>query len=412
MKLADMFEQIVGDSSGVRFVAYDGSAAGPKDAEATIDLRSPLGLRYIATAPGDLGLARAFVTGHLDVEGDLHFALKSLLGGIRQDVGWSDRAELLKALGAGALRPPPRPAEEAPPPSRRGRRHSKARDAAAIQHHYDVSNLFYSYVLGPTMAYTCAVYPTPETSLEDAQSEKFDLVCRKLGLRPGMRLLDVGCGWGGMVRHAAANYDVTVLGVTLARQQAEWGAKAIADAGLEGRAEIRYSDYRDVSEGGFDAVSSIGLTEHIGLANLPAYFTFLAGRLRPGGRLLNHSITRSTGLESSRTGGFIDRYVFPDGELEGVGVIANEMNNHGFEIRHEESLREHYAMTLRDWSANLDAHWDEAVVEVGLGRARVWRLYLAGSRVGFEKNHVQLHQILGLRLGPDAASGMALRPDW
>jgi cyclopropane-fatty-acyl-phospholipid synthase len=412
MKLAQMFEQIVGDGSGVRFVAYDGSAAGPKDAEATIDLRSPIGLRYIATAPGDLGLARAFVTGHLDVEGDLHFALQGLLGGIRQDVGWSDRAELLRTLGTSVLRPPPRPAEEAPPPLRRGRRHSKSRDAAAIQHHYDVSNLFYSYVLGPTMAYTCAVYAAPDTSLEDAQSEKFDLVCRKLGLKPGMRLLDVGCGWGGMVMHAAKHYDVKVLGVTLARQQAEWGAKAVADAGLSERAEIRHSDYRDVTEGNFDAVSSIGLTEHIGLANLPSYFSFLADRLRPGGRLLNHSITRPTGLEDARTGGFIDRYIFPDGELEGPGIIANEMNNHGFEHRHQENLREHYAFTLRDWSANLDAHWDEAVAEVGLGRARVWRLYLAGSRVGFEKNHIQLHQMLGVKLGPDAASGMALRPDW
>jgi len=412
MKLADMFEQIVGDGSGVRFVAYDGSVSGPADAEATIDLRSPIGLRYIATSPGDLGLARAFVTGHLDVEGDLHFALRSLLGGIRQEVGWTDRAELLRALGTGALRPPPRPAEEAPPPLRRGRRHSKARDAAAIQHHYDVSNRFYSYLLGPTMAYTCAVYPTPETSLEDAQAEKFDLVCRKLGLRPGMRLLDVGCGWGGMAVHAAANYGVSVLGVTLARQQAEWGAKAVADAGLEGRAEIRHSDYRDVREADFDAISSIGLTEHIGSANLSAYFTFLASRLRSGGRLLNHSITRPSGLDAVRAGGFIDRYVFPDGELEGVGVIANEMNNHGFEIRHEENLREHYALTLRDWSANLDAHWDEAVAEVGPGRARVWRLYLAGSRVGFEKNHVQLHQVLGVKLGPDAVSGMALRPNW
>ena len=412
MKLADMFEQIVGDGSGVRFVAYDGSVSGPADAEATIDLRSPIGLRYIATSPGDLGLARAFVTGHLDVEGDLHFALRSLLGGIRQEVGWTDRAELLRALGTGVLRPPPRPAEEAPPPLRRGRRHSKARDAAAIQHHYDVSNRFYSYLLGPTMAYTCAVYPTPETSLEDAQAEKFDLVCRKLGLRPGMRLLDVGCGWGGMAVHAAANYGVSVLGVTLARQQAEWGAKAVADAGLQGRAEIRHSDYRDVRETDFDAISSIGLTEHIGSANLSAYFTFLASRLRSGGRLLNHSITRPSGLDAVRAGGFIDRYVFPDGELEGVGVIANEMNNHGFEIRHEENLREHYALTLRDWSANLDAHWDEAVAEVGPGRARVWRLYLAGSRVGFEKNHVQLHQVLGVKLGPDAVSGMALRPNW
>ena len=302
MKLAQMFEQIVGDGSGVRFVAYDGSAAGPTDAEATIDLRSRTGLRYIATAPGDLGFARAFVTGHLDIEGDLHFALQSLLGGIKQEVGWSDRAELLRALGTDALRPPPRPAEEAPPPIRRGRRHSKARDAAAIQHHYDVSNLFYSYVLGPTMAYTCAVYEGADATLEQAQSEKFDLVCRKLGLEPGMRLLDVGCGWGGMVMHAAEHYGVTALGVTLAGQQAEWGAKAIVDAGLSDRAEVRHLDYRDVREGDFDAVSSIGLTEHIGIANLPSYFSFLAGRLRPGGRLLNHCITRPNELMSARTG--------------------------------------------------------------------------------------------------------------
>jgi cyclopropane-fatty-acyl-phospholipid synthase len=412
MKLAQMFEQIVGDGSGVRFVAYDGSAAGPPDAEATIDLRSRTGLRYIATAPGDLGLARAFVTGHLNIDGDLHFALQSLLGGIRQEVGWSDRAELLRALGTDALRPPPRPVEEAPPPLRRGRRHSKSRDAAAIQHHYDVSNLFYSYVLGPTMAYTCAVYPTAGSTLEEAQSEKFDLVCRKLGLKPGMRLLDVGCGWGGMVMHAAEHYGVKVLGVTLAEQQAEWGAKAIVDAGLDDQAEIRHLDYRDVREGDFDAVSSIGLTEHIGQANLASYFSFLAGRLRPGGRLLNHCITRPNGQMSSRTGGFIDRYVFPDGELEGIGTLVSAMNDNGFEVRHEENLREHYALTLRDWSANLEAHWDEAVAEVGNGRARVWRLYLAGSRVGFEKDHIQLHQVLGVRLGADADSGMALRPDW
>ena len=165
-------------------------------------------------------------------------------------------------------------------------------------------------------------------------------------------------------------------------------------------------------EGGFDAVSSIGLTEHIGKANLPSYFSFLAGRLRPGGRLLNHCITRPNDVMSARTGGFIDRYIFPDGELEGIGTLATAMNNHGFEVRHEENLREHYAMTLRDWGANLDASWDDAVAEVGLGRARVWRLYLAGSRVGFEKNHIQLHQVLGVKLGADAQSGMALRPDW
>jgi cyclopropane-fatty-acyl-phospholipid synthase len=237
-------------------------------------------------------------------------------------------------------------------------------------------------------------------------------VARKLGLQPGVRLLDVGCGWGGMAMHAAEHFGASVLGVTLSRRQAEWAQKAVADRGLSGLVEIRHSDYRDVSETGFDAVSSIGLTEHIGKRNLPAYFAFLASRLRPEGRLLNHCITRATTRERARSGGFIDRYVFPDGELLGVGRIVSGMQDNGFEPRHGENLREHYAMTLRDWGANLDAHWDEAVAEVGERRARVWRLYMAASRVGFDVNRIQLHQVLGVRLGRRGASGMPLRPTW
>lgn len=412
MALAEMFERIVGDGAGIRFTAYDGSTAGSPDAEVTLELRSPVALQYIVTAPGDLGLARAFVSGHLAVHGDVYRALYGLVEYSRQDVPWSERIELLRDLGTGVLHRPPVPPEEAPHPWRRGRRHSKDRDAAAIAHHYDVSNRFYEVVLGPSMAYTCAVYPTLEASLEEAQAEKFDLVCRKLGLQPGMRLLDVGCGWGGMVRHAAEHYGVHALGVTLSRQQAEWAQKAIADDGLTGQAEVRFSDYRDVTEANFDAVSSIGLTEHIGQKNLPAYFSFLASRLRPGGRLLNHTITRPNNQERARAGGFLDRYIFPDGELEGPGYIQSAMNDHGFEVRHQENLREHYAMTLRDWGANLVAGWDDAVAEVGLRKARVWQLYMAASRVGFDTNRIQLHQILGVRLGNDHRSGMPLRPDW
>jgi cyclopropane-fatty-acyl-phospholipid synthase len=412
MALAEMFARIVGDGAGIRFTAYDGSTAGSPDAEVTLELRSPVALQYIVTAPGDLGLARAFVSGHLAVHGDVYRALYGLVEYSRQDVPWSERIELLRDLGTGVLHRPPVPPEEAPHPWRRGRRHSKDRDAAAIAHHYDVSNRFYEVVLGPSMAYTCAVYPTLEASLEEAQAEKFDLVCRKLGLQPGMRLLDVGCGWGGMVRHAAEHYGVHALGVTLSRQQAEWAQKAIADDGLTGQAEVRFSDYRDVTEANFDAVSSIGLTEHIGQKNLPAYFSFLASRLRPGGRLLNHTITRPNNQERARAGGFLDRYIFPDGELEGPGYIQSAMNDHGFEVRHQENLREHYAMTLRDWGANLVAGWDDAVAEVGLRKARVWQLYMAASRVGFDTNRIQLHQILGVRLGNDHRSGMPLRPDW
>jgi cyclopropane-fatty-acyl-phospholipid synthase len=251
-----------------------------------------------------------------------------------------------------------------------------------------------------------------DASLEEAQFEKFDLVARKLGLRPGMRLLDVGCGWGGMVLHAVERYGVTALGVTLSRRQAEWAQKTIAEAGLADRAEVRHLDYREVDEGEFDAISSIGLTEHIGKRNLGDYFRLLQSKLRPGGRLLNHAIMRPTNTEAAfKRRGFINRYVFPDGELEALGHIVSVMQDTGFEVRHSENLREHYALTLAAWSANLDAHWAEAVEEVGEKRARVWRLYMAGSRLGFEDNIIQLHQVLGVQ--PDAGrAGMPLRPDW
>jgi cyclopropane-fatty-acyl-phospholipid synthase len=255
------------------------------------------------------------------------------------------------------------------------------------------------------------VFPTADASLETAQEEKFDLVCRKLGLEPGMRLLDVGCGWGGMVMHAVKHYGVTAIGVTLSEQQARYGQESIATAGLEGQAQIRFSDYRDVPEAEFDAVSSIGLTEHIGRANYPSYFSFLYGKLRPEGRLLNHTITRPhDGWVSHFRKSFINRYVFPDGELSGPSQVMTAMNSAGFEIRHEENLREHYALTLKHWCENLEDHWDEAVAEAGLGTARVWRLYMAASRLGFDIDMIQLHQMLGVKLGPGGTSGMPLRP--
>ncbi len=275
-----------------------------------------------------------------------------------------------------------------------------------------MSNRFYEIVLGPSMAYTCAVFRTPTATLEEAQAEKFDLACRKLALEPGDRLLDVGAGWGGMVMHAAEHHGVRALGVTLSERQAAWAQRAIAERGLEDRAEVRFLDYRDVTEDRFDAVSSIGLTEHIGARNLASYFGFLAAKLRPEGRMLNHTITRPSNHERQRARGFIDRYVFPDGELEGPGTIVSAMHDNGLEVRHEENLREHYALTLRDWCVNLERGWDEAVAEVGEPRARVWKLYMAASRAAFELDRLELHQVLGVRLGEDGRSGMALRPDW
>ncbi|GAA0647928.1 class I SAM-dependent methyltransferase [Kutzneria viridogrisea] len=409
MQLAELFSRALSADDLIGFVAYDGSRSGPPDAEVTIEIRSPFALSHLASAPGELGLARAFVAGHIEVHGDLH-RMFHLLGDL--DLGKMDRGTKARLLGLLVQRrlwwPVSPPPQEARP---RGWRHSKGRDAQAISHHYDVSNTFYEWVLGPSMAYTCAVYPTAESTLEQAQYAKHDLVARKLGLDEGMRLLDVGCGWGGMVMHAAEHYGVKALGVTLSRAQAEWAQKAIVERGLQDVAEVRFCDYRDLAETGFDAISSIGLTEHIGAGNLPSYFDSLYSKLRTGGRLLNHCITRPSDDHPFKAGGFISRYIFPDGELEGPGFLMSSMNRAGFEIRHSENLREHYAMTLDAWCANLDEHWDEAVREVGLPKARIWRLYLAGCQWGFDINNVQLHQILGVKLD-GTSSHMPLRPTW
>lgn len=407
--LASVVEALLGGDLPVAVECYDGSRAGPEGAPATIVVRSPDALARAVQAPGELGFARAYVAGDLDVEGDLDavLALRDRLPDARIDAAqW---LSLARAVGPAALRRLPPPPEET---RLRGRRHSKERDAAAIAHHYDVSNAFYRMVLGPSMTYSCAVWGSPDTTLEDAQAAKYELVCRKLGLQPGMRLLDVGCGWGGMVLHAAQHHGVSAVGVTLSTRQAEWARKEVAEAGLGHRVEIRTQDYRDVTDGPFDAISSIGMFEHVGLARLGVYFDRLLSLLRPGGRLLNHAISRPPSRRARfARRGFVDRYVFPDGELHEIGTVVSRMQQSGFEVRHVESLREHYALTLRRWVANLEACWDGAVQEAGEARARIWRLYMTGSAMNFERGSTQIHQTLGVR-ADGGRSGMALRPDW
>jgi len=325
-----------------------------------------------------------------------------------------EMAAMARSVGLGPLRPPAPPPQEGLPRWRRvaqGLRHSRHRDSDAIHQHYDVANTFYEYVLGPSMAYTCAVYPDVDATLDTAQASKFQLVFDKLDLRPGQQLLDIGCGWGSMVRHAARQ-GVKALGVTLSQEQAEWAQRAIRAEGLQDLAEVRYQDYRDVEDIEFDAISSIGLIEHVGVANYPAYFSFLHSRLRPGGLLLNHGITRPENSPPYRTEPFIDRYVFPDGELTGSGRIISVMQDSGLEVRHSENLREHYALTLRDWCANLESNWDACVAEVGEGTAKVWGLYMAASRLSFERNMIQLHQVLAVRPGARGRAGVPLRPWW
>ncbi|MBO0681085.1 class I SAM-dependent methyltransferase [Mycolicibacterium sp. S2-37] len=419
LTLAEVLEVFAAGQEPLRFTAYDGSSAGPPDAALGLDLKTPRGTTYLATAPGDLGLVRAYVSGNLDMlgvhPGDPYELLRALAATDFKRPPARVLANVVRSIGLERLKPIAPPPQEALPRWRRiaeGLRHSKTRDADAIHHHYDVSNKFYELVLGPSMTYTCACYPTLDASLEEAQDNKYRLVFEKLALKPGDRLLDVGCGWGGMVRYAARN-GVKAVGVTLSKEQALWGQKAIADEGLTDLAEIRHGDYRDIRESGFDAVSSIGLTEHIGVHNYPSYFRFLQSKLRTGGLLLNHCITRHDNRSGAPAGGFIDRYVFPDGELTGSGRIITEAQDVGFEVVHEENLRHHYAMTLRDWCRNLVEHWDEAVAEVGVGTAKVWGLYMAGSRLGFETNVVQLHQVLAVKLdGRGNDGGLPLRPWW
>lgn len=403
MTVAQALEPVLGPDLPIAVRAYDGSRLGPNDAPATLLVRSPAVFQRMLTAPGELGLGRAYVSGELDVEGDLYAALRALRDRIPdlRTFGARQWVEVLRLAGSSVRRSGfrrlPIPPEEA---RLRGRRHSKDRDAAAIAHQYDVSNAFYRLVLGASMTYSCAVWERPEDTLEEAQAAKYELVCRKLGLEPGMRLLDVGCGWGGMAVHAAARHGVRAVGVTLSQAQAELAEKAVAEAGLADRVQILYQDYRDVSDGPYDAISSIGMFEHVGLSQLRVYFGGIRRLLRPGGRLLNHGIARPPGPGRTRfhRGSFIDRYVFPDGELHEIGAVVSTIQRSGLEVRHVEGLREHYALTLRAWVRNLEANWDEAVAEVGAGRARVWRLYMAASALNFGAGRTQVHQVLAVKL--------------
>jgi cyclopropane-fatty-acyl-phospholipid synthase len=401
----------------VRLRAWDGTVAGPEGAP-VVGVRSPRALRRLVWAPGELGLGRAYVAGELEIEGDVFATLSALTSGGRLATRDATAAPPLRerlalvgtAARLGALGPQPAPPPEEVRLRRFGRRHSKARDAAAISHHYDVGNDFYALVLGPSMVYSCAVWDSPATGLEAAQEAKLDLVCRKLGLRPGARLLDVGCGWGSMALHAAQRYGATVVGVTLSRAQADLARARVAEAGLSGRVEIRVQDYRDVSDGPFDAISSIGMAEHVGAAGMRGYAAALHDLLRPGGRLLNHAIAwndEATAAWDPDT--FITRFVFPDGELLGLAGTVAALESAGLEVLDVEALRRHYGLTLRAWVERLEKHWDAAVALTSPGRARVWRLYMAASALTFEDGRMGVNQVLVQRPGGDPPP---LRRDW
>ena len=432
MGIADTVEQMFGGTLPFRLEAYDDSAAGPEDSKLTIRVTNPEAIVRVFSRPGELGLARAYVSGDLELEGDLDAVFDLDVPPIGAMLRSMPAAQLIREVGVGNLRLPSPPKIEARP---RGHLHSKARDREAVTHHYDVSNSFYELVLGASMVYSCACFAEAGEPLEIAQLRKLDLIARKLELAPGMRLLDVGCGWGSMAIHAARTYGCEVVGITLSEPQRSFAEQRAAELGLSELVAFRVQDYRDVVDGPFDAISSIGMFEHVGRRAVEAYVGSLWRLLKPGGRLLNHAIGRPATKESDPTPSrrrevlrqtaaaaglrgpsrvhspFIERYVFPDGELHEVGMQTTMFQQQGFEIRHLESLREHYALTLRCWVANLEAQWDAAVADVGIERARVWRLYMAGSAVGFERHHLEIHQLLLVR--PDGgASHMPLRPSF
>jgi cyclopropane-fatty-acyl-phospholipid synthase len=380
---------------------WDGSTLAGESATPVTVVRSPRALAYLLRAPNQVGLARAWVTGSLDVEGDLEAVL-----GVRdrfQGIALS-AVDRLKLIAAAARAVPsvlvaraPVPAIEASP---RGRRHSLLRDRRAVRHHYDVSNDFYRLALGPSLTYSCAYFRTSRDTLECAQERKHELICRKLRLAPGERLLDIGCGWGSLLLHAAARHGVRGIGVTLSEPQAVLARQRIHDQGLSGAVEIRVADYREITDGPFDKIASVGMYEHVGRAELARYADTVAALLRPGGLFLNHGITR---LASEPPGSdtFISRYIFPDGELHPVTEIETAMRSAALEVRDVESLREHYPLTLRRWLANLEANRDTASAIAGEDRYRAWRLYMLASAKGFEDGEISVYQVLAARLGSE-----------
>lgn len=404
--LAALIEEVLRPLAGgdlpVRLVVWDGSESGPAGAP-VVRLNSPDAIRRLLWAPGELGAAQAYVTGELDVDGDLNAALEHLwkvvrdrgLSGIRPTPAVLAGAARI-ARAAGALGPPP------PPPASqarvKGRLHSLVRDRAAISHHYDLSNDFYALILDPQMAYSSGYWTGPSADntgsygLEDAQRDKLDLVCRKIGLKPGMRLLDVGCGWGSLSLHAAQHYGAEVVGVTLSGEQKAFIDARIRERGLEGHVDIRIQDYREIPDGPFDAVASLEMGEHVGQRNYPVYAAALFNNVTPGGRVLVQQMSR----RGKHPGGgpFIESFIAPDMHMRPVGETLGFLEDAGLEIEGVQGMRRDYVRTLEAWYANFEENHAAAVAMMGEEIARVWRLYLVGALRSFAEHRMGVEQIL------------------
>lgn len=417
-KLAGLLHSLLGSEPPVRIRAWDGSEAGPVDAP-VLQLNSRRALRRLLWQPDELGIAQAYITGELDVPG----GATELADGLRRvwqyaraqqagPISLTPKQKLAAALLAvrlGALgRRPTVPSSQA---KLTGTLHTRARDRAAIAHHYDLSNEFYALLLDPSMAYSSAYYERPDSSLIQAQQAKLDLICRKLGLQPGMRLLDVGCGWGSLSLHAAEHYGVRVLGVTISGQQHEFISKRIAERDLGDRVEVRVQDYRELAEPAFDAVSSIEMGEHVGEHNYPIYAATLFGHLRPTGRLLLQQMSRRADAAAGG-GAFIESYIAPDMHMRPLGETIGFLERAGFEIRDVQALREHYVRTVQDWLDTFEGRFADAVAMVGEELARVWRLYLVGGGLSFEEGRMGVDQILAVRPSVLGDSAMPATPAW
>ena len=436
MGLAELLYQSLGGALPLRLELYDGSTAGPADAKATLRVNSPRRARPLplptrASSESSGPTSRATSTSRATCSPRWRRPPASTWASGRS-TSWPS-ARLLRATGLGVLRSPTPPPEEV---RLTGGLHTRHRDREAISHHYDVSNAFYRLVLGPSMVYSCAVWDDEVDTLEEAQAAKLELICRKLGLEPGMRLLDVGCGWGSMVMHAARHHGVQAVGITISAEQAALARERVEAAGLvrPGRDPppgLPRRRRRSVRRHQLDRHVRARRPQPDGRVHprpLPTCW-------RPGVGCSNHAISRpgypqgdtrvgrakalsrrlATAVGSDHTSkidsDLMRRYVFPDGELHEVGVVVSMLQENGFEVRHLESLREHYALTLRHWVSNLEANWDAAVAEVGEGRARVWRLYMAACAVTFTLGGVSVQQVLAVKT-PDGASGLPLRPDF
>jgi cyclopropane-fatty-acyl-phospholipid synthase len=372
---------------------WDGSALPPTAGDGPVfSVRSPRAIAHALRAPGQLGLGRAYVSGELEVD-DIDKVIRVLDGWQAPSLDGADqRALMLAAVRAmGIVKPPPRPEAELRPS---GKRHSKERDARAVRHHYDVSNEFFELFLGPTMVYSCAIWRDGEMkTLEQAQEEKLDTVARKLQIKEGERVLDVGCGWGGFPLWAATKYGADVVGITLSPPQAEKARQRAEEAGVADRVDIRVMDYRDLAKTGekFDAIASIGMVEHVGASQIEVYAETLAGLLDSGGRLLNHGITRLRHTDAE-AGAFSERYVFPDAAPLHLSRNLLALERAGFVTRHVEDFGMDYAETLKHWAENLDDNLEEATRLAGPERIRVWRLYLRAARNGFENGFTDIYQ--------------------